>query len=113
EVWGGGRRGGNLTSSGRAGGGGGGGYSKLTIDVTPGEAIGVYIGKGGDQNIANGEKSFVTKDNSLPYTSGIVYANGGNNGTSLASGQGGAAVLVSEITGIISFKGGDGAKITN
>ena len=84
ELIGGGGRGGNRNNgnNGRAGGGGGGAYSRITENVTPGEALGVFVGADGNQSSPNGGTSYVTRDPSLPFSSSsIVFASGGIQGT--------------------------------
>jgi len=93
KVWGGGGKGGNSINGTGGGGGGGGGYSTITIPVTPGEPIAVYVGGGGNNSTPNGGRSYVTRDSSLPYTSGLVFADGGaagnNGGATTNPGRGG------------------------
>jgi hypothetical protein len=81
------------------GGGGGGGYSEQIISVTPGEAIGIFVGVGGNGQTSagtpagNGGTSWATRDSSSPNlpTTGFAYAYGGsgaNGGTAGAGGVG-------------------------
>ncbi|PZX54639.1 hypothetical protein LV84_02792 [Algoriphagus ratkowskyi] len=83
KVYGGGGGGGGGSKENSAGGGGG-GYSENTISVTPGEAIGIFIGIGGpgqtgSGTAGNGGPSWITRDSSLPnpQTSSLAYAFGG------------------------------------
>lgn len=102
KVWGGGGGGG---VGNQAGGGGGGGYSQTTIDVIPGEPIGMYIGQGGTGG-SPGAISYATRDPLYPTS--LVYANGGAGGTATAGGAGGVLVA-----GTFNFAGGTGGKRTN
>jgi len=102
KVWGGGGGGG---VGNQAGGGGGGGYSETTIDVTPGEPIGMYIGQGGAEG-SPGAISYATRDPLYPTS--LVYANGGAGGTATAGGAGGTLVV-----GTFNFAGSTGGKRTN
>ncbi|WP_339874681.1 glycine-rich domain-containing protein [uncultured Algoriphagus sp.] len=84
KVWGGGGGGGNGNNG---AGGAGGGYSIVTIPVTPGEAIGIFIGAGGAAQ-ANGGDSWATRDSSPPnsITNSLVYAKGGNGASGSSAG---------------------------
>ncbi|WP_460390446.1 glycine-rich domain-containing protein, partial [Algoriphagus aestuariicola] len=81
EVYGAGGGGGN------ASGAGGGGYSiRKNIPVTPGEAIGIFVGQGGARGGNNGGVSYATRDSNIADQLGnsLVFANGG-----LGNGSGG------------------------
>ncbi len=81
EVYGSGGGGGNTS------GAGGGGYSiRTNIPVTPGEAIGVFVGQGGARGGNNGGVSYATRDSNIANQLGnsLVFANGG-----LGNGVGG------------------------
>jgi len=108
---GGGGGGGNLSSN--SAGGGGGGYSERTINVIPGEPLGIFVGAGGAGQInpgtpaGNGGNSWVTRDSSHPnpQASSVAYAfgGGGANGTTR-----GAAALPG-LNGTINQPGNIGA----
>ncbi|RAI83933.1 glycine-rich domain-containing protein, partial [Algoriphagus yeomjeoni] len=68
-------------------GGGGGGYSIRTISVTPGEAIAVFVGAGGNRD-GNGGDSYVTRDSNIADQIGnsLLYARGGISGAGTADG---------------------------
>ena len=90
KVWAGGGKGGNSVNGNGGGGGGGGGYSEITVPVTPGEPLGVFVGRGGTSSSPNGGNSWVTRDSNLPYNSGsILYAEGGTSGGIGTPGIGG------------------------
>jgi len=109
EMIGGGGRGGNQTSNGRAGGGGGGAYSRITIPVTPGEPLGVFVGEGGNSTTANGGTTYVTRDPALsPTTASILFAGGGIAGANNVI-TGGNAGVADARSGRISFAGGRGS----
>ncbi|GAA0877648.1 hypothetical protein GCM10009119_06160 [Algoriphagus jejuensis] len=119
EVWGGGGAGasGNVITA----GGGGGGYSRRTFSVTPGQALAVYVGKGGVANSAlqanrDGALSYVSVNSSEPLpdriTNSIIFANGGKSPNPItSSGLGGSALSSSDLASrpnSVSYKGGDG-----
>ena len=61
-------------------GAGASGESKLiTIPVTPGEPLGVFVGQNNGSLVPNGRNTYVTRDSSLPdaVTSSLIYAAGG------------------------------------
>lgn len=89
EIYGAGGGGGNGAGS---KGGGGGGYSIRTVSVTPGQPIGVYIGKSGSKT-SNGGNSYATFDSSLGdiYNTSILYAHGGAVGSGSSGGSGGSS----------------------
>ncbi|WP_449353863.1 T9SS type A sorting domain-containing protein [Algoriphagus boseongensis] len=124
KVWGGGGKGGNSINGTGGGGGGGGGYSTITIPVTPGEPMAVYVGQGGVPASPNGGRTYVTRDSSLPYTSGLVSAEGGsagnNGGAAVNPGAGGAGGNGTSMNGVAGLpnsgtnggNGGNGANST-
>jgi hypothetical protein len=109
EMIGGGGRGGNRTTAGGSGGGGGGAYSRITIPVTPGEPLGVFVGEGGNSTTANGGTTYVTRDPALsPTTASILFAGGGIAGANNVI-TGGNAGVADARSGRVSFAGGRGS----
>ena len=119
EVWGGGGAGGSGPT--KTGGGGGGGYSRRIIDVTPGQPLAVYVGKGGVgtssvQTTRDGSISYVSINSSEPLpnriTNSLIFANGGKSPNPVTGlGTGGAALTASDLASrpnSVSYKGGDG-----
>ncbi len=51
----------------------------ITIPVTPGEPLGVFVGQNNGSAVPNGRNTYVTRDSSLPNpsTSSLIYASGG------------------------------------
>lgn len=92
KVWGGG--GGGARNDG--GGGGGSGYSEVTISVTPGSMLYLYVGNGGtgatnSSAPQNGQPSYVsmTPNPANPETSSVAYATGGIAANGTVGGTGG------------------------
>lgn len=88
KVWGGGGGGGKASNG---AGGGGGGYTQVTIPVTPGEPIGMYIGSSGNGETNSpataGGNSYATRDPAFP--SSLAFANGGSAASGNTFGNGG------------------------
>ena len=107
KIWGAGGGGGNGTNG---AGGGGGGYSVQTIPVVPGEALGIFIGSGGNAQ-SNGGPSYVTRDSSDPdpVSSSLVYAHGGTAGIGASIGAGGNGSFANGVNGAVG-NGGAGGK---
>lgn len=110
KVWGGGGKGGNSTSS-SVNGGGGGGYSTITVPVNPGQIIRVNIGLGGTPTTPNGGTTLVTRSTTDDLAAAILYAMGGNAGTTSAGGTGGLGDGGNGLNGINGgANGGDGGQ---
>ncbi len=77
EAWGGGGAGADafFTST---GGGGSGAYEILTLTVSPGEPLGVFVGQGGVGSGADGGQTYVTRDSNSPISDAILVVNGGS-----------------------------------
>lgn len=76
QAWGGGGKAGDIFI-GASGGGGSGAYETIVLDTSPGEAVGVFVGQGGNSVTPDGGLSYVTRDSSLPIDSAFLVANGG------------------------------------
>ncbi len=109
KVWGAGGGGGGNDGGNTGGKGGGGAYSTVTVAVTPGDVLQVYVGGAGTFGATNvaGTGSGV---------GGFGYANGGNGGTAGTSGfsgsggggAGSSAVINSTTSTTLAVAGGGG-----
>ena len=116
EVWGAGGAGGSAHTA-KSGGGGGGAYSKRTVAVTPAQTFYIYTGRGAIASAVTataGGISYVSENNTQPFSSSLIFARGGNTPTfnSTSGASGGAALTSTELAArpnSISYKGGNGA----
>jgi hypothetical protein len=99
KLWGGGGGGGAGGSAAAGGAGGGGGYVNVTIDVTPGETLTIYVGGGGDAGTRNtagggggggGYSSIYRGSTPLAIAAGGGGGGGGRATASHTGGYGGA-----------------------
>ncbi len=111
EAWGGGGAGGGAGYScgdgGKGGGGGGGAYSRVSLNVNPGDELNITVGNGGTPNSGGGSDSYVEFDATT-----VLLAKGGSGGITggtTTAGAGGSGGQASEGTGEVKYKGGSGA----